>query len=103
MSKTETPDQNIRESILAAVGILWDRHHEAIREVRENTKDKKIRVAFSVVIDESEVEPLVQTQISFSARVKDALTARLDDPNQGGFQFVDKDAETEKTADVDED
>lgn len=102
LPKTGASESNIKKSILEAVAILYERHGEEIKEVREESEQQIVNVAFGIKIDCSDAEPTVKTQIRFAAHVTDSVTARLDNPNQGKFTFLDPDAEGEHNGDSEE-
>lgn len=75
--------------VVAAVHKLWARHASEIKQVREESEQNMVNVAFGIKIDCSEAEPTVKTQLKFVSSVTDSVTARLDDANQGRFEFLE--------------
>ena len=46
-------------------------------------------LSINAKIDGADAEPIVKVSMKFGRAVKDSITARLDDENQGGFSFLD--------------
>lgn len=81
--KTAKPlDEQERSAILKSVEELLVQHSGEIREMLDESEDRKATVGFKIDMDESESEPFVTTSIRFSTAVTDRRVARLDDTNQ---------------------
>lgn len=89
--KTEKPTvarPNIQKAILKSVEKLYGLHGAEIEEIQNESEQRIISFGFSIRIDCSEAEPIVKTSIRIPSTITDSTTARLEDENQGGFQFL---------------
>lgn len=92
---------NIIRTILKGVEDLYVKHCHEILEVQDSTDDNIISFGFTIKVDCSEAEPTVRVSIRIPSAIKDSMTARLDDANQGGFKFltdVDSGEDSDDTA-----
>ena len=80
---------NIKSAIVAAVAALYDRNAEDLQLMQEASPEHCISVSINAKIDGGEAEPIVKVSMKFGRTVKDTITARCDDENQGGFSFLD--------------
>lgn len=80
---------NIKSALCAAVAALYDRNAEDIQEMQESSPDHCLSVSISAKLDGSGTTPTVKVSMKFGRAVKDAILARLDDENQGGFSFIE--------------
>ena len=88
--QSEIVESTIHEAAVRSVAKLQAIHADEIKEVRAESEQNIISVGFSVKIDGSEAATVVKTQIRFISAVTDSITTRMDDPNQGSFEFIDK-------------
>lgn len=94
---SKTPKgQNLLAAMVAQIEKLGAKHMPAILNFIDEAEDKKEKVSFGVDINCSESEPQVMVSIRFSQSVTDRVSVVLDDPDQGTFKDVVKDAEKEK-------
>lgn len=88
MAKPEVTRPNVQRAILKGVETLYHKHGDEIAEIQAESEQNMINVAFSVKIDCSEAEPIVKVGIRIPSTITDSMTARLEDENQGGFEFL---------------
>jgi hypothetical protein len=86
---TEAIRPNIKRALVSAVAALYDRNAEDLQQMQEASAEHCISVSINAKIDGGEAEPIVKVSMKFGRAVKDSITARLDDENQGGFSFLD--------------
>ncbi len=92
----QTPKgHNLRAAIVANVEELLTQHMAGILTFIDEAEDKKEKVSFGVEINCAESEPQVKVGIRYSQSVTDTRSVILDDPDQGTFEPVVKDAEKE--------
>lgn len=94
-SKKQPAGSNLARAIVAQVEKHLKNHMRGILDFIEEAEDKKEAVSFNVKIDCSESEPHVEVGIRYSQSVTDRLSVVLDDPDQGSFKTVIKQAEDE--------
>lgn len=88
LAKPEVTRPNVQRAILKGVETLYHKHGDEIAEIQAESEQNMINVAFSVKIDCSEAEPIVKVGIRIPSTITDSMTARLEDENQGGFEFL---------------
>jgi hypothetical protein len=88
LAKPEVTRPNVQRAILKGVETLYQKHGGEIAEIQAESEQNMINVAFSVKIDCSEAEPIVKVGIRIPSTITDSMTARLEDENQGGFEFL---------------
>lgn len=106
LAKPEVTRPNVQRAILKGVETLYHKHGDEIAEIQGESEQNMINVAFSVKIDCSEAEPIVKVGIRIPSTITDSMTARLEDENQGGFEFlaeVDDAGTDDEEAEGDED
>lgn len=79
-SNLHMPDA--KQAFLEDAGELWDKNSDRILNLVNGAEEGKARVAFSVVIDVSENEPLVSVEIGGGQRFKDKRQRTLQNPAQ---------------------
>lgn len=104
LAKPEVTRPNVQRAILKGVETLYHKHGDEIAQIQAESEQNMINVAFSVKIDCSEAEPIVKVGIRIPSTITDSMTARLEDENQGGFEFLAEvdDAGTDEDEDVDD-
>lgn len=88
LAKPEVTRPNVQRAILKGVETLYHKHGDEIAEIQAQSEQNMINVAFGVKIDCSEAEPIVKVSIRIPSTITDSMTARLEDENQGGFEFL---------------
>lgn len=92
----EGTDASMHEAILDGVRKMLRKHSAGIRQLINESEQNMASISFPVKIDGSEAETTIRTGITFSSRVSDSVTSRLDDPNQGTWQEILSEPEGEK-------
>lgn len=95
-------DSSLHAAIVDGVAKMLKKHGAEIRELLSESEQNMASISFPVKIDGSEAETTIKTGITFSSRVSDSVTARLDDPNQGKWEEItNPEPEEEKEAEED--
>jgi hypothetical protein len=69
-------------SFTGQVRELFDQHTDEIQELLNESEPKKVKLAFSIVLDLDSQPASVETTISFSKVVKDRRTAEVHDADE---------------------
>lgn len=88
LANPEVTRPNVQRAILKGVETLYHKHGNEIAKIQAESEQNIINVGFSVKIDCSEAEPIVKVGIRIPSTITDSITARLEDENQGGFEFL---------------
>lgn len=87
-SINEGTDSAMHETIIDGVRKMLKKHGPEIRTLIDESEQNMASISFPVKIDGSEAEITIKTGITFSSRVSDSVTSRLDDPNQGKWEEI---------------
>lgn len=91
------------DAICEGVHRLLVNHAEEIEKVKNESEQNIVSIGLSSVMDGSEAQTVIKTKLKFVQAVTDTVTIRLDDPNQGSFEFVEKGGSTSDSGGDEED
>lgn len=83
--KNETPDPRVaemREGFIEDCADLWDKNQERFMALLNSSDAKAVKLTFSTLIDFSESEANMETEIGYGQRFKDKRKRQFGDPNQ---------------------
>lgn len=81
--------QTYRDAIVQSVAKMLDNNAEEIEAIRVNSEQGIISIGIGAKIDGSESEIVVTTQLRFVETHIDKVTTRMENPNQGKFEFIE--------------
>lgn len=91
VKKPSSPElgQTYRDAIVQSVAKMLENNAEEIEVIRVNSEQGIISIGIGAKVDGSESEIVVTTQLRFVETHIDKVTTRMENPNQGKFEFIE--------------